>query len=187
MASGDSDNHNSVYLVGIAILFIAAIITLSLSRFNTARGYVHQMGSLEHALRARGLLGGGTADAEEIAVEPLPLYTKYPTGSQGDVDALPNSRPPSFRSQIVPAAAAAVAVAPAAVPDAPPPDFDAAQELPRPPPAAYTATAAAASAAGVDPVAAAAEPHQHAVWTISAAEVQAALGASNRASVDERR
>ncbi|KAJ3150905.1 hypothetical protein HDU89_002902 [Geranomyces variabilis] len=176
MASGDSDNHNSVYLVGIAILFIAAIITLSLSRFNTARGYVHYTGSLEHALRARGLLGGGTAaDAEEIAVEPLPLYTKYPTGSQGDVDALPNSRPPSFRSQIVPA----VAVGPAAVPDAPPPDFDAAQEPPRPPPAA--------SAAGVDAVAAAAEPHQHAVWTTSAAEVQAALGASNRASVDERR
>ncbi|KAJ3167086.1 hypothetical protein HDU88_002423 [Geranomyces variabilis] len=173
MASGDSDNHNSVYLVGIAILFIAAIITLSLSRFNTARGYVHYTGSLEHALRARGLLGGGAAaDAEEIAVEPLPLYTKYPTGSQSDVDALPNSRPPSFRSQIVPAAAAA------AVPDAPPPDFDAAQEPPRPPPAAY---------AGVDAVAAAAEPHRHAVWTTSAAEVQAALGASNRASVDERR
>ncbi|KAJ3168422.1 hypothetical protein HDU87_001153 [Geranomyces variabilis] len=179
MSSGSSGS-SSVYLVAVAILFIAAIITLSLSRFNTSRAYVQYTGSLEHALRARGLLGG-TTEAEEIAVEPLPLYSKYPTGGD-DADTLPNSRPPSFRSQIVPAPAGVGAEAA----DARPPDFDAPLEPRPPPPAAFAGAGTRARAvAGVDAVAVAAEPHQHAAtWVTSAAAVQAALGTSNRGSVE---
>ncbi|KAJ3160210.1 hypothetical protein HDU86_001046 [Geranomyces michiganensis] len=168
MSSTDSssENHNSIYLVGTCILVIAALITLSLSRFNNGRSLGLYAGSLEEALRARGLmLRTDYPENEEIAVEPLPVYSKYPTGSSSDE---PNSRPPSFRSQIVPPLPPDVVVAEGGDPIA------AAQPPPPPPTAA---------------VAPAAESPLHAVWSsTTAAEVQAALGTNiNRSSIEASR